>query len=284
MRNCWALVAHVMCCRPACRVHTAGWVVGLHMLRPAAKLASACCVVSRHGWPATFLTQWTCSQNIHHLCTVAIALKVVDQVCALGYLHDFGQHGENTSALFVVRQIVGSVSATTFLSVLLLMWVVPVLPVFLRVGSRSVCLTSAQGWSLTRARLSRRELRIMLAMIAVYLTIGIMKAFCNDGDRLCGAYLVRQLRAWRVWFAWLTPFAALFRVPSAHRIRGSLVGYAGHHCRHELQHHGTLSSALCWLLAGLTAMSGEQHLRTSVHDGPWAPSLPAAYRHLRHFQ
>ena len=51
--------------------------------------------------------------------------------------------------------------------------------------------TSALGWALTRATLTRRELQVMFVMIAVFLFIGVIKSFCTDDDRLCAAYVVR---------------------------------------------------------------------------------------------
>ena len=50
----------------------------------------------------------------------------------------------------------------------------------------AVLLLTSLGWSVTRDALTRREVRMLVSTLSVYVAIASVKAFCNDGSAAAG--------------------------------------------------------------------------------------------------
>lgn len=47
-------------------------------------------------------------------------------------------------------------------------------------------------WTITRPSLTSKEKQILCGVFAVYLIVGLFKAFCKDEDQVCNAYLLAE--------------------------------------------------------------------------------------------
>ena len=218
----------------------------------------ALCVV----WAAEVAVARRRALSIHYAILAALVGKCVEVAMQLAYFSALRERGTVSAALRVGTNLTLALSMALILAVLLL---------------------TSLGWSVTRDALTRREVRMLVSTLTVYVAIASVKAFCNDGsaaagaasgddaddgtvdDSACNAYLLTECVATRV--PRVSRSARRKTPPRSPDARARYV----------------IRTLL--MLAIIVAMNFNiTHLRQAVNDSVWHPRVGLHYAKIREYQ
>jgi len=126
----------------------------------------------------------------------------------------------------------------------------------------------------------------VVALVGVYLAVGVSGAYCESNSPNCGLYQVRVglcclcILSCRIHFCGCIVLQLVGYVVRSLIMLGIIVAMNFNITVRSRSHARVLCGGRATAAHEVRAW---QHLRAGVFDGPWAPSLPHSYAQLTHF-